>query len=209
MALSSACHSAGARGLSEGSASSQEVSRSLIRTLAPPRSPLSTSAAESTTITRKEERSPSLDGDAAFANVTRGTGSGSTLTASEEAHLRALETAPLTTLDVMPTLLDLAGILDAKSIAPLRAQMPGTSLLRGGSTADRGIVMTNCSELWQCAFKNWGAVKGTRKAIAHQYDHDWSCFDVKDDPKELHDLGSAACGDLVTLAEGAGRGRPF
>ena len=89
------------------------------------------------------------------------------------------------------------------------AAMPGTSLLRGGSPADRPLVMTNCSEIWQCAFKNWGAIKGSRKLIAHQFDAAWSCFDTSVDPEEKHDLGEAACADLQVLAEANGRGRPF
>jgi hypothetical protein len=87
--------------------------------------------------------------------------------------------------------------------------MPGASLLRGGTPADRALVMTNCTELWQCAFKNWGAIRGTRKLIAHQYDAAWSCFDTEDDPDEKNDLGPAACGDLRELAEAGGRGKPF
>src|SRR5262249_40225230 len=105
--------------------------------------------------------------------------------------------------------LDLAGLLDAPEIADLRARMPGKSLLRGGSPSDAAFAITNCTELWQCAFKNWGAIRGNRKLIAHQYDHAWSCFDLTTDPQELHDQGPAACGDLVQLAETAGHGRPF
>ncbi len=132
-----------------------------------------------------------------------------TLTASEEQSLRGLATTPLTTLDVLPTLLDLAGLWDDKALATFRASMPGASLLRGGSSADRAVVMTNCTELWQCAFRNWGAIRGARKLIAHQYDADWSCFDTSTDPEEKHDLGAAACGDLREVAEAGGRGRPF
>jgi arylsulfatase A-like enzyme len=123
--------------------------------------------------------------------------------------LRSLATTPLTTLDILPTLLDLAGVWDAPELASFRASMPGTSLLRGGTPGDRAVVMTNCTELWQCAFRNWGAIRGSRKLIAHQYDADWSCFETSTDPNELHDLGAAACGDLRTLAEADGRGRPF
>jgi glucan phosphoethanolaminetransferase (alkaline phosphatase superfamily) len=132
-----------------------------------------------------------------------------TLSAAEEESLRSLATTPLTTLDVLPTLLDLAGVWDDEALATFRASMPGTSLLRGGSSVDRAVVMTNCTELWQCAFRNWGAIRGARKLIAHQYDADWSCFDTSTDPEEKHDLGAAACGDLRGVAEADGRGRPF
>lgn len=131
-----------------------------------------------------------------------------TLTPSEENHLRALKDAPLTTLDIMPTLLDLLGLLDEPKIAPMRAKMPGESLLRGGSP-EHDIFMTNCTELWQCAFKNWGAMRGTTKLIANQGDHSWNCFDLAHDPSELDALAPDKCGDLQALAESKGHGRPF
>ena len=59
-----------------------------------------------------------------------------TLSDAEEDHLRSLTDAPLTTLDVLPTLLDLAGLWDDPSLAPFRAKMPGASLLRGGSPVE-------------------------------------------------------------------------
>jgi hypothetical protein len=132
-----------------------------------------------------------------------------TLTASEEAELRGLADAPVTSLDVMPTLLDLIGLWDSPQIAPMRQKMAGQSLLRGGSSPELPVVLTNCSELWMCPFKNWGAMQGTRKLIATQADHSWNCFDVAKDPAEMADLGPAACGGLQALAEGALHGRPF
>jgi arylsulfatase A-like enzyme len=132
-----------------------------------------------------------------------------TLSPEEEASVRGLATMPLTTLDVLPTLLDLAGVWDDPSLAHFRASMPGASLLRGGTPQTSAVVMTNCTEIWQCAFKNWGAIRGSTKLIAHQYDTSWSCFDARLDPEEKHDLGEAACGDLPALAEAGGRGRPF
>jgi glucan phosphoethanolaminetransferase (alkaline phosphatase superfamily) len=132
-----------------------------------------------------------------------------TLTADEEQSLRALEQTPLTTMDVLPTLLDLMGVLDDPGLADLSRAFVGRSLLRGGSPAQTPVVLTNCSELWACAFKNAGAIAGTKKLIATQADPDWACYDVKDDPYELHDLGPAACGSLPALAEASLHGRPF
>ena len=132
-----------------------------------------------------------------------------TLTDEEETTLRALENMPLTTLDVLPTLLDLMGVLDERGLQAFRAKIPGTSLLRGGSSPERSVFLTNCSELTTCAFRNWGAMRGTKKLIATEGARAWSCFDVATDPLEAHDLGPAACGDLLPLAESRGHGRPF
>lgn len=132
-----------------------------------------------------------------------------TLTAAERESLVRLRTAPLLSIDILPTLLDLMGLWDAQGLAPFRARMPGASLLRGGTPTNTPTVLTNCTELWACAFKNWGAMKGTRKLIANQADHAWLCFDVATDPSESRDLGVEACRDLVPLAEGKGKGRPF
>ncbi len=132
-----------------------------------------------------------------------------TLTEDEETQLRALSDVPLTSIDMLPTLLDLMGMWDSPQIADYRARMPGQSLLRGGSARDQVLPLTNCSELWACAFKNWGAIQGTRKLIATTWDHSWNCFDVATDPAEEHDLGPEACADLRTYAEKTMGGRPF
>jgi len=70
-------------------------------------------------------------------------------------------------------------------------------------------VLTNCSNIFACAFKNWGAMQGTRKLVATQNDAGWKCFDLADDPDEKDDLGGDACGPLAELASGGGRGTPF
>src|SRR6476659_3369340 len=70
IALSTVCQSAAARGFNPASASSHLVSRSLIRVLAAGRSPLSISAATSTTMLRNGVRSPSF-AVAASANGTK------------------------------------------------------------------------------------------------------------------------------------------
>src|SRR5882672_11458864 len=70
IALSTVCQSAAARGFKPASASSHWVSRSLIRILAPARSPLSINVETSTTMVRNGVRSPSFDDIAASASAT-------------------------------------------------------------------------------------------------------------------------------------------
>lgn len=133
-----------------------------------------------------------------------------TLTEGEEKSLASLRKTPVTNLDIFPTLMDLVGLYGAPELAPLQAKVAGKSLLRGGTDPERPIVLTNCTELWACAFKNWGAMKGTKKLIAHEGDHAWNCYDVADDPDERKNLGEAACpAELKELAERTGNGRPW
>jgi glucan phosphoethanolaminetransferase (alkaline phosphatase superfamily) len=133
-----------------------------------------------------------------------------TLSDAEAASLRSVRDAHITTLDVAPTLLDLLGVWDVPELHPWRAHMLGMSLLRGGPPADRAVVLTNCSELFSCATRNWGAMRGNLKLLATEDEKGgWRCFDVRHDPEELDDLGAAACGDLRQVAEGEGRGTPF
>lgn len=130
------------------------------------------------------------------------------LMSDEETRLHGLASSPLTQLDVLPTLLDLMGIWDTPEVARFRRAMPGQSLLRGG-TPGREVVLTNCSGIFACAFKNWGAMRGTKKLLATQNSERWECFDVARDPGEHRDLGVDACGDLRAAAEKEGRGTPF
>jgi glucan phosphoethanolaminetransferase (alkaline phosphatase superfamily) len=130
------------------------------------------------------------------------------LSQAQEASLRTLRDEPVTQLDVLPTLLDVMGVWDAPQMAIFRRAMPGESLLRGG-TPGHPVVLTNCSSIFACAFKNWGAMRGTRKLLATQNDAHWRCFDLADDPAEGRDLGVDACGELRGIAEGDGRGTPF
>lgn len=116
------------------------------------------------------------------------------LTDSERAQLGALRDSPRTTLDVLPTVLDLLGLLDA---APpkLRRMMPGQSLLRGGSRDDHVVTITNCSELWTCVVPNYGVLRGDRKYIYRQ-DSDFQCLDAGRDPTERSTIADA-CTDLI------------
>jgi glucan phosphoethanolaminetransferase (alkaline phosphatase superfamily) len=132
-----------------------------------------------------------------------------TLSASEEESLRAYEETRVTQLDVFPTMLDLLGLLDAPEIARFRGRSSGQSLLRSGYEEERAVVLSNCTELWACAFKNWGAMRGAKKLIASQGDRKWNCFDLDSDPKESRALDPSACGDLLPLTEMTMGGRPF
>lgn len=132
------------------------------------------------------------------------------LTDAEEQSMRALKSTPTTQIDVLPTVLDLMGVWDVPEMAPFRARMLGQSLLRGGSSTERPLVFSNCTELWACAFRNWGAVAGSRKLIADQGATSWLCYDVAQDPEEVTPLDVRThCSDLQPVAEKAMGGHPW
>jgi arylsulfatase A-like enzyme len=130
-----------------------------------------------------------------------------TLSEGERTALSALRKRPTITVDVFPTVMDLLGLWDRPRIESLGYPIRGESLLRGGSPVETPLRMSNCTELWACAFKNWGAISGTRKLFASQADGEWHCFDVATDPEEKHPLPKETCADLLPLAEA--QGRPF
>ena len=130
-----------------------------------------------------------------------------TLTDAEAAALASAREAITFHTDVTPTLLDLLGLWDAPALAPHQRAMIGASLLREGRPTP-ALELTNCSGIWGCAFRNWGMMRGARKLEGREWDNAWHCYDVLADPREQHDLGPAACGDLPALAERVYGGLP-
>jgi hypothetical protein len=51
-------------------------------------------------------------------------------------------------------------------------------------------------------------MRGSLKLEAREWDTAWHCFDVLTDPREEHDLGAAACGDMQARAEALHGGLP-
>ena len=130
----------------------------------------------------------------------------SVLDEQEVKALESLRDAPTTMLDVAPTLVDFM-IGGGPTIAH---DMPGRSLLKGGSPLQQAILMTNCSRMFSCATRNWGAMRYPFKLHATEDEAgEWKCFNVAADPDERRPLDVDMCGDLRSLAEGEGRGAPF
>jgi len=123
-----------------------------------------------------------------------------TLTAEEQAHLQARAAGPTWHTDLAPTFLDLLRVGAAPELSRFHERMMGTSLLQRGPV-ETFVPLTNCSELWGCAFRNWGVMRGSLKLEAREWDFDWHCWDVAADPFERHDLGVGACGDLAGIAQ--------
>jgi len=123
-----------------------------------------------------------------------------TLTDSEVQSLKGKRDAFLLHVDIVPTLLDLMGVLDEPRIQKYLEKLPGHSLLRPELTLE-ALPMTNCSEVWSCAFENWGVMQGSRKLQARSWDTSWNCYDLQRDPLERSQLPIEQCQDLLQVAE--------
>jgi arylsulfatase A-like enzyme len=123
-----------------------------------------------------------------------------TLTDGERTAIAAAGQELAWHVDVAPTILDLLGIEKSPELSHFRGTMSGRSLLARASAAPDPVPLTNCSELWGCAFRNWGMMRGSLKLEARAWDFEWHCWDVLRDPREERDLGAAACGALAPRA---------
>jgi glucan phosphoethanolaminetransferase (alkaline phosphatase superfamily) len=122
-----------------------------------------------------------------------------TLAPEEEASLRAARREYVYHLDLAPTFLDLLGVWDDPALVPFRRRMMGHPLTRPERTLEP-VPLTNCTWVWECAFRNWGMMQGPLKVQAREWDGDYHCFDLRIDPEETNNLGESACGALPLLA---------
>ncbi len=122
-----------------------------------------------------------------------------TLSSAERASLSGKRDAHLVQYDVAATVLDLIGLWDSPAITPFRDRMIGLPLTRP-ALPDRPVPLTNVSWVWEYRLPNWGMIQGSRKVLALAGDDHYRCHDLAADPKELVDLGEAACPDLVAAA---------
>jgi glucan phosphoethanolaminetransferase (alkaline phosphatase superfamily) len=122
-----------------------------------------------------------------------------TLAPEEEASLRAARAEMVWHLDLAVTFLDLIGIWDDPALAPFRARMMGHPLTRRERTLEP-VPLTNCTWLWECQFRNWGMMQGPLKLEAREWDNEYHCFNVLDDPEEANNLGEQACWPMPDLA---------
>ena len=122
-----------------------------------------------------------------------------TLSPEEEASIKAARDEMVWHLDLATTFHDLIGIWDDPAFAPFRARMPGHPITRRERTT-QPLPMTNCTWLWECSFRNWGMMQGPMKLEAREWDNEYHCFNVLEDPDEKHNLGEQACWPLPDLA---------
>jgi glucan phosphoethanolaminetransferase (alkaline phosphatase superfamily) len=122
------------------------------------------------------------------------------LSEDEVQHIKGARSDLLWHVDVTPTLLDLMGLWDEPALQPFRARMMGHPITRSVRTTEP-VPITNCTAIWDCAFRDWGMMQGSRKIEAREWgDDQYRCFDVLEDPAEQRSLGEAACAPLPELA---------
>ena len=119
----------------------------------------------------------------------------------EEVALRAHAHDFLTHLDLLPTLLDLFGVLDSFPITPYRAKLAGRSLLRPFEAAPPALPATNCTPLFPCPLRNWGVLDGRYELAAQAWDADWRCIDLATGVESL-DLALPECKALRDASRG-------
>ncbi|MDC0682409.1 sulfatase-like hydrolase/transferase [Sorangium atrum] len=124
-----------------------------------------------------------------------------TLAPEERASIEGAKDTFVWHLDLAPTFLDLMGLWDEPGLDPFRRRMIGHPLTRPERTV-APMPLTNCTWVWGCAFRNWGMMQGPMKIEAREWDGEYHCFNVLDDPLELTNLGEQACAPLPDLARG-------
>jgi arylsulfatase A-like enzyme len=122
-----------------------------------------------------------------------------TISPEEEANIKAAKDELIWHLDLAPTFLDLMGVWDDPGLLPFRERMLGHPVTRRERTMDP-VPLTNCTWLWECAFRNWGMMQGPMKLSAREWDGEYHCFNVLEDPEESRNLGEQACAPLPDLA---------
>jgi glucan phosphoethanolaminetransferase (alkaline phosphatase superfamily) len=122
-----------------------------------------------------------------------------TLAPEEEASIRAARTELVWHLDLATTLFDLIGIWDDPAFAPYRARMMGHPITRRERTLEP-VPLTNCTWVWECSFRNWGMMQGPMKLEAREWDNEYHCFNVLEDPDEQNNLGEHACWPMPDMA---------
>lgn len=106
---------------------------------------------------------------------------GGALNDAQVATLRARALKPATHLDVLPTVLDMLGVLDAPSLQPFVQTLEGESLLRARTKTPRTVPLTNCTPSFPCPLSTWGVLGETHTLIAQPWDRDFLCLRIHGD----------------------------
>jgi hypothetical protein len=112
------------------------------------------------------------------------------LDAAQRENLARHQDAFVTHLDIVPTVLDLLGVLDGMAMAPMRPRLAGHSLIAPLTTAPP-IPMTNCTPLFPCPLNTWGMQGQAHALVAQPWDGDWNCVDLETHRERTNDPACA------------------
>ncbi len=112
---------------------------------------------------------------------------------AQEAHLRSYASEYVTHLDLLPTVLDVYGVLDSFGISSQRAQLKGRSWLRSVAKLSAPIPITNCTAMFPCPVNTWGLLSDTYALQAQAWDGDWNCVNLRTGAEHASE---AVCGAL-------------
>jgi glucan phosphoethanolaminetransferase (alkaline phosphatase superfamily) len=112
----------------------------------------------------------------------------------QAAALFAHEDDFVTHLDIVPTLLDAYGVLEASAMREWARGFGGHSLLRSGR-AEGAIAITNCTDMFPCPVATWGVLSGSRLLEAQQWDDGWRCVDLRANSVQTDDPSCAVLRD--------------
>ncbi|WP_394847309.1 LTA synthase family protein [Pendulispora brunnea] len=118
----------------------------------------------------------------------------------EERALRGHAGDVVTHFDVLPTLLDMYGVLDATPVLPYRGKFAGRSLLRPDEAPRAPIPVTNCTEMFPCPVNTWGMLSDQRLLVAQPWDNAFHCMNVRDGAA-MDNANDGACASLVSASK--------
>lgn len=124
---------------------------------------------------------------------------GGALTPAEESALAEAKDAFVTHFDLLPTMLDVLGVLDHFALARDVARFAGKSLLRPRPAEAPALPITNCTGMWRCPLDAWGVLRGDRKLFSQVWDGEWRCLQLRGGEREV-ELGE--CRDLWESSKG-------
>lgn len=100
---------------------------------------------------------------------------GGALDESQRAALESYGDAFVTHLDVLPTLLDVSGVLNHVAMEPYRRFFAGRSLVAARRPLPGPVPVTNCTAMFPCPLNTWGVIDERYELLAQAWDGDWRC----------------------------------
>jgi hypothetical protein len=85
----------------------------------------------------------------------------------------------VTHLDLLPTVLDVYGVLDSSAMSAQRAQLKGRSWLRPVEKQTGPIPITNCTAMFPCPVNTWGLLADAYALEAQSWDGEWNCVNLR------------------------------